>query len=69
VDRAALRGIARAAPIHHCGVGDVQKPFRQMLPGSQQSAAVAHFSCGCEQLLFGGVFEQTRAPPGPTGWQ
>jgi hypothetical protein len=47
----------------------VQKPLTQRLEGSQQSPALVQRSCGIEHIAFGGVFEQTSAPPAPLGWQ
>lgn len=52
----------RNAP--YCGVDTVQNPSTHTFVGSQQSAAVVHFSCGCEHWLFGGVLLHT-SPPSP----
>jgi hypothetical protein len=60
----ALRG-SQANPAcldaNYCGVLSAQKPLMHLLFGSQQLAAVVHFSCGPEHVA-GGMFEQTRPP-------
>jgi len=50
------------------GGGTAQNPAVHVLVVSQQSIAVVHFSCTCEQLDLV-VFEQMSAPPSPSASQ
>ncbi len=58
--------LARQTSAGHFGVSSAQNPLMQMFVGSQQSAAVVHFSCSFEHIPSGGAFEQISSgiPPG-----